>query len=160
MQEGKVKKPFYKKWWFIVLVLVVVVAAVGGSKGDKDNATPTNNNAVEDNSKQENEVKPIEVTSVQLAQDYEENEIKANNDYKGKVAEISGEVNDIGETLGQTYIVLSAGKEFAITQVQCFFKDKDEISKIANINKGDNVTVIGKIDGKSINVSVDKCKFK
>jgi hypothetical protein len=43
--------------------------------------------------------------------------------------------------------------------IQCFFKEKDEINKIAQKNKGDKVTIIGKIDGKSLNVSVQNCKF-
>lgn len=103
----------------------------------------------------------IEVTAKELADEFNDNEIRANQNYKGKIAKISGEISDIGEVLGQTYVVLSNEDEsFSnFVDVQCFFKDKDEINKIAQKNKGDKVTIIGKIDGKSLNVSVQNCKF-
>ena len=69
-------------------------------------------------------------------------------------------VSDIGEVLGSTYITLEAGEEFAITQAQCFFKDEEQINKVAELSKGDTVTIIGKCDGKSMNVEVNDCSFK
>lgn len=44
--------------------------------------------------------------------------------------------------------------------IQCFFDDQTEIDKIAELNKGDNVTVQGVINGKSIDVKVNKCILK
>jgi hypothetical protein len=104
--------------------------------------------------------KPVVVKAEDLAATFDENEIKGNKLYKDKIAEITGTVSDIGESLGQTYVVLSSGKDFSITNVQCFFKDDSEISKVAEIKKGTKVTIIGKIDGKSINVAVNDCKIK
>ncbi len=103
----------------------------------------------------------IEVTAKELADEFNDNEIRANQNYKGKIAKISGEISDIGEVLGQTYVVLSNEDEsFSnFVDVQCFFKDKDEINKIAQKNKGDKVVIIGKIEGKSLNVSVKNCRF-
>jgi lysyl-tRNA synthetase class II len=103
----------------------------------------------------------IEVLAKDLSKAFNDNEIKANNDYKGKLAKITGQIKDIGEMFGQTYIVLSNEDESLsnFVDIQCFFKEKDEINKIAQKNKGDKVTIIGKIDGKSLNVSVQNCKF-
>lgn len=103
----------------------------------------------------------IEVSAKDLSKAFNDNEIKANQDYKGKIAKITGQIKDIGETFGQTYIVLSNEDESLsnFVDIQCFFKEKDEINKIAQKNKGDKVTIIGKIDGKSLNVSVQNCKF-
>lgn len=102
----------------------------------------------------------LKVSAVDLASAYEENEVKADKDFKGKTIETSGIINNIGVTFGETYIVLSSGKDFSITDVQCFFNDKSEIDKIVNLKKGDTVTIIGVVDGKSLNVGVNKCKFK
>jgi aspartyl/asparaginyl-tRNA synthetase len=95
-----------------------------------------------------------------LAKAYEDNEVNADKNYKNKTVLISGKVSDIGVVLDQTYVVLSAEKEFAVTQVQCFFQDKPEIDKVATLKKGDNVKIQGVVEGKSMNVSVRKCVLK
>ncbi|NJP37889.1 DUF4352 domain-containing protein [Alkalicoccus luteus] len=47
--EGKVKKPFYKRWWFIVaVVLVVMVAVTGGDDEEIADGDDGNNNSVAD----------------------------------------------------------------------------------------------------------------
>jgi hypothetical protein len=104
-------------------------------------------------------VKTLEVTAEVLAKAFDDNEIKANSLYKDKSAIIAGTVSDISEMFGQTYIVFKSYKDFSICSVQCFFDDKNEISKIANINKGDRITVNGNIEGKSLNVAVRNCKI-
>ncbi|RCX20846.1 putative nucleic acid binding protein [Anaerobacterium chartisolvens] len=180
-EQTKTKKPITKKWWFWVIIVVVaigVIANLGGNK-DKDMAASNPTGRVQgstnqetstpptegDKEKQQPEQKPeqtidVTVTAEELAKAYDDNEVKGNQLYKNKLAEITGKIDSIGEVLGQTYIVLSAEEDFAVTQVQCNFKDKDEIAKIAEMSKGDEVTVVGTIDGKSLNVSVNKCKFK
>lgn len=45
-------------------------------------------------------------------------------------------------------------------KVQCFFEDKAEAEKVGDLKKGDNVTIEGTINGKSLNVEVKKCKIK
>lgn len=101
----------------------------------------------------------IAVSASDLANAFENNEIKANGNYKDKKVKVSGTISDIGEVFGSTFIVLSSGKDFSLTNVQCFFENKEEITKIKDLNKGDSVTVIGKVDGKSMNVSVRNCIF-
>ena len=104
----------------------------------------------------------IEITAKELAEAFDENEIRANQDYKGKIAKIEGEIQDMGESIfGQTYIVLDSENDSSLLfpDIQCYFKDKEEIAKIAEKNKGDRVVIIGKIDEKTMNVSVQNCKF-
>lgn len=155
----KVKKPLYKRWW-VWVVAVIIVLGVAGNLSEKNNNTSTSGNTPTNTEKTAKvETPEIVIDADELAKAFEENEIKANQDYKGKLAEITGTVKSIDEMLGSTFIVLSE-KDFEIVNVQCFFSDKEQINKIAEISKGDKVTVIGKIDGKSINVSVKDCKFK
>lgn len=166
---AKNKKPFYARVWFWVLIVVVVFGVIGGSS-DTNESTKSSNTDVAVNSTnntdttQEIKENPVEevitISAEELAKAFEDNEINANKLYKDKMLEITGTVYDIGEMLGSTYIVLAANEEFAITQTQCSFKDEEQISKVAELSKGDTVTVIGKCDGKSINVGVNECKFK
>ncbi|WP_207713344.1 OB-fold protein [Clostridium cochlearium] len=120
----------------VLTVLMIIALVVGISVITEENNGTSKNKPV------------VIVTSAKLSKEYEENEVKADKQYKNKLASISGEVYDIGVIDGETFSVLSADKDFAVTEVQCFFHDKEEIDKISNLNKGDKVTVEGKIQGK------------
>ena len=165
---AKNKKPFYTNVWFWIIIIIVVAAIGGGSKSGstdsksedvaKTSTDVSTEQTVEESKTPEEEV--IAVSAIDLAKAFDDNEINANNLYKDKMLEVTGTVADIGEVLGSTYITLEAGEEFAITQTQCTFKDKDQIAKVAELSKGDTVTLVGKCDGKSMNVTVSNCKFK
>lgn len=162
----------------VFLILFIAVVSPGGTDEPASNDVAGNNPTAAPATQSEKplestpEPKPeptpeptpeyeIEITAKELAEAFNDNEIRANQNYKGKIAKIEGEISDFGEVLGQTYIVLSNEDDsFSnFVDVQCYFRDKDEINKIAQKNKGDKVVIIGKIEGKSINVSVENCKF-
>lgn len=157
---GKDQRNFFMKHKILTVVLVFGLFGVIGSFGNND--TGGNDSVPTSTSSETVQEKQVEATvsAVDLATAYEENEVKADKDYKGKLAEITGSVESIDVMAGQTFIVLSAGKDFAITQTQCFFKNQEDIDKIAELKKGDTVTLTGIIDGKSINVGVNDCKLK
>lgn len=168
---SKNNKPFYKKWWFILIVVIVIIGVLGSNGSKKsdttketaaatDNKQETKTDAPKEEPKKEVKEEVLKVSAVDLAKAYEDNEVKADKSYKDKTAEISGKVDDIGVVAGQTYVVLSAEKDFAITNVQCFFEEQAEIDKVSNLKKGDTVTIQGKIDGKSMNVGVNNCIIK
>jgi hypothetical protein len=140
------------------IIVIVVIAAINSAVGRNKNApNPTAPNTPGATS---TPAPVINVTAPDLAKAYEDNEVNADKNYKNKTVLISGKVSDIGVVLDQTYVVLSAEKEFAVTQVQCFFQDKPEIDKVATLKKGDNVKIQGVVEGKSMNVSVRKCVLK
>lgn len=167
-QCGTDQRNFFMKHKIITGVLVLVVLGVVGSAlggGDDGNdvadkptitATPASTTEPEP----EPTEKAIAVTAVDLAAAYEANEVKADKTYKGKTAVIAGEVDSIQVMLGQTFVILRAGEEFAVTQTQCFFKDQAEIDKVAELEAGDKVKIQGAIDGKSMNVTVNDCILK
>jgi phage baseplate assembly protein gpV len=98
-----------------------------------------------------------EITAIALWQAYDENEVKADNTYKGKEFIITGTIHDIGKDITDTpYITFSDGTEYSVTSVQCMFKNKDDV---INLNKGDTVKIKGKISGKLLNVLVRNCEF-
>jgi hypothetical protein len=186
---GKDQRNFFMRHKIIsILVILFVIGIIGslGGNGDKKSsseavvtATPIPTVKTEDTKKEDvkkedtketkqpvkkedkkDEVKPIKVSAKKLYGAYDNNEVKADKQYKDKVVLVSGEITDIGVTFGQTYVVLSSGEEYSISGVQCFFKDEDEISKVADLNKGDTIKVQGTVDGKSINISVNNCSLK
>jgi hypothetical protein len=150
---GKDQRSFFMKHKILTVIFGLVILIVIGSVIDGKKGISGSSNTVV--------TKPqVIISSVDLAKAYTDNEVKADNSYKGKLADISGQIEDIGESMGSTYITLSDGQEVSITAIQCFFDDKAQIEKVSNLKKGDNVTVEGIIDGKSLNVAVDKCKIK
>lgn len=157
---GKDQRNFFMKHKILTGVIVLGLFGSIVSLGNDDTngndpvQTSTSNETV-----QKEEV-AVTVSAVDLATAYEENEVKADKDYKGKLVEITGAIDSIDVMAGQTFIVLSAGKDFALTQAQCFFADQEDIDKIAEMKKGDTVTLTGVVDGKSINVGVNDCKLK
>jgi outer membrane biosynthesis protein TonB len=128
---------------------------------DKAKADKKAKEEAEAKAKKEAEEKAIiKISAVDLAEAYEENEVKADKNYKSKTVEVKGKIKEIGVMFGQTFVVLSSGKDFSLTDIQCFFKDESEIDKIADLKKGDTITVTGVVDGKSMNVGINKCKIK
>lgn len=170
------KKSILKKWWFWVIVVVVV--GLIGSQGDKEETKETVSNTAEkteltdtvkEEPKAEEKEEPKEeaaptpgivVNAADVIKTFEDNEIKGKQTYTDKLAEITGIVNDVGEILGQTYVTIGSGEDFELVSLQCFFKDESEIAKLAEVSKGDTITIIGTIGEQSLNIEVSDCKFK
>ena len=154
---GKDQRNFFKKHKIITGILVLFLIGIINSALKDDTTTPTNTTNNTPVAKQE--IEALKISAIDLAKQYVDNEVKADKDYKDKLIEVNGKITEIGVSFGQTYIVLSSGVDFSLTNIQCFFDDKAEIDKISDLNKGDTVTVQGTVDGKSLNVGVVKCKL-
>ena len=101
----------------------------------------------------------IEITAKDLFSAYKENEVAADNQYKGKTLKITGTVANIGtDILDNIYITLETGE--LLYSVQCYFANSEEEAKVANLSKGNTVTLIGTCDGMSLNVAMKKCKLQ
>ena len=100
----------------------------------------------------------IEITAADLFAAYSENEVAANGKYKDKKLQITGTINHIGtDILDRVYITLEAGE--MLYSVQCYFVDSDEAAKVAELRKGDTITLIGVCEGMSLNVMVRQCEI-
>lgn len=162
--------PKKKKAGKIVLAVIgaiVVLAIVGnmfGSKEDSGNTTAANAGANASSSAAKEE-KPkeetIKISAVDILAEYEANEVAATEKYKGKMLEISGIIDDFGkDILDKTYLTISDGKEFSTNAVQFYFDDS-EVSKVAELKKGDSVVIVGRCgDFNVFNLSVKNCKLK
>ncbi len=168
------KKPFYKKWWFWVIIAVLVIG-IGSSGVERGKTVSTDSGATEQadssGAQQQAEapaetvteapdVPEITVSAKDLIAAYSNNELKGDQLYKDKLAEITGTVSDVSVVLGSTYLLLDDDDIMTFEMVQCYFTDEAEINKLAEISKGSQITIVGRIDGKSVYVDVKECKIK
>ena len=120
--------------------------------------------SMDDNKTTESEIKeqtaqnpPLEVSANQLYADYEANGVSADQQYKDKVLQVTGVVNNIDkDIMDQVYVTLKG--DGVIGDVQCFFSD-DYINEAAQLQKGQKITVVGKCEGKMMNVMLKGCSI-
>jgi hypothetical protein len=92
-----------------------------------------------------------------LAEDYAANELAADKKYKGKQFTIVGVVESISKVFGSTSVTLT-GDGF-LYSINCAI-DKEQESKVAELVKGEEVSISGTIKGYGISIDVKDCKIK
>ena len=99
------------------------------------------------------DIKKLRVSAVELLNEFEKNEVKADRDLKGYYLYVNGEVTDIKiDILKQPYVIFDAGHP--LRRIQCFFRNADDA---APLNKGDSITVFGRCEGLMMNVIIKDC---
>lgn len=97
------------------------------------------------------------VKAGEILDEYKNNEVRADGKFKDKIIQIRGKVEDVKKDITDSiYVTVGTGAQFEIPVVQCFVKDGEEKAASA-LNKGDNVTVMGHVDGLMMNVLVKDC---
>jgi hypothetical protein len=91
----------------------------------------------------------ISVSAVDLWSAYDGNAVKADSTYKGKVVRLSGKVSKVDKDLtdDKPYVALECAPY--MDWVHVYFK-QSEASKLADLNKGQTITIVGKCEGKSV----------
>ncbi|MBN2642939.1 MAG: hypothetical protein JXR78_14910 [Victivallales bacterium] len=88
---------------------------------------------------------------------YKENEVRGDNIYKSKYIEVTGYVDSIKkDAFGNLFITLGTGSQFEIPQIQAFF-DKSQNKVLSRLEKMQEITIVGKVDGLMMNVIMKKC---
>ncbi len=109
-----------------------------------------------ENEKNQSAIKEREDQTIKapnLTASYEENEVKADENFKGKTFFVEGTVRDIKkDIMDDIYVILEGDQMFR--DVQCFFDDKNTASQL---QKGMRVTFQGKCDGLMMNVLMKNC---
>lgn len=156
-----------------VLLIIILVVLISNILSPSDKEKTTTDDKSQQTSQQQDVQNPVEDTKteepafdyefanvVDLIQEYKDNEVAADEKYKGKTVKITGLVKDIGkDILDNAYITINDGKDITWDYAQCYFKNKDEIAKVANLKKGDSVTVIGTVGSYNLSLAVKKCVF-
>lgn len=171
--ETKKQRPFYKKWWVWLITAAILGAIINmGEDEEIPEATadiskpeiPLLDKVIEKTSVQiepekqketpkgepEEETKEeiLIVSAYDLHTEYMNNEIAADKKYKRKQVEVTGNIKNIGkDILGRMYITLETGDIFSTIQV--FFKSSEE-DAVAELTKGQEVTIVGSGDGLSL----------
>lgn len=115
------------------------------AKNDKENAKPTE--------------KPIEYAKYdvsELMDDLDTNALKAEEKYNDQYVEITGKLYNIDS--GGKYINLGpTDEEFTLIGVQCYLKSSEHKDKVLEMEKGQTVTLKGKIKnvGEVLGYSLD-----
>jgi len=163
------------KWWKItatVLIGLIVIANLGDDNTSSENSTTEKSTIqkepeIQFTQAQKDSIAKVEkaelyeqrksqtVSAKNLYYTYQENEVSADNNFKGKKFYVEGIIGDIGKDLfDDIYITLKTGD--IIGSVQCFIDDADKVSKL---KKGQKITVYGKCDGLMMNVLMKNCKI-
>lgn len=104
---------------------------------------------------------PIEynvVSSKKLNQDYQENEIAADNKYLNNYIEVSGKIVSVRKGLFN-YIVGLDADGYGIYTIDCQFKE-DQVDSLASLKTGQYITIVGICKGKNLaGVTVENCKI-
>lgn len=155
--ENTQPKKFYQKKWFWIILGVVLVIWIASSGSPKTTTSNSNNTSSSTPTKMEEpKEEAIKVTATKLAEDYDNNEIAADQKYKGKIVEITGTLKSIEAMLGSQFITIEGNQ--ILSDIQCFF-DKSKESELAALQKNKSITVRGRVDGKSLNVGVKECEI-
>ena len=91
-----------------------------------------------------------------LVGSYTQNEVAADEAFKGKWLKVTGQVDRIGkDVLNTPYVTVKAGND-PIRQVQCMF-DQSQQGRLASLRPGQEVVISGKCSGLMMNVLVREC---
>jgi len=150
-------KPASKwKTWHKVVIGICAVFFVLILVSDPPKEKDANTNISTSTAPEKKKEPELTVSSTKLYQDYDANEIDADNAYKGKLIQVNGKIIDIGKDItNDAYVLLNVGKDpYQMLGVQCMLKYP---ALGSGLKKGDVVTVIGKCDGKLGNVFIRNC---
>ena len=100
----------------------------------------------------------IETTPQEICGEYEDNEVSADNKYKGKKVAITGTIERIIKS-GFSDDPIIVFKGTFIKDVKFYFS-KDSNNEISNLSKGDKITIVGTCKGMTLgDVILHKCKI-
>ena len=183
MMSEKVKKPIYKKWWAWLLVIMVLGVIANLNKDDEVESKDIDSKVEEVSTDKVSSEKPVEeqktekpkeekpkteekpkeeailITALDLYNAYDSNEVAADQKYRDKQLEVTGKVKDIGKDIfDKIYVTLDVGAGLGSVYIS-FEKGQEE--QIAELSKGQNLTVVGKCGGFSaLSVTLKKSQIK
>jgi hypothetical protein len=101
---------------------------------------------------------PVAVSVARLVRDYQDDPATADTKYRGRMLAVTGTVDEVGQEGGRTWYVILAPGDGAL-RVQCFFDgaDEDDAAEVARLQKGREVTVQGRCEGKAERIRLREC---
>ncbi len=135
----------------LILFVIGIVGAIAGSGGSEKGTGQSTSQTTSA------EVKPVElkITARELADDFDANQVAAENKWKDKLVEFSATISNITDSGLSFYNV--ASKEFSGTQISCRVVNKQQLLSLKN---GQTITVRGVVGSQTIGViDVSDCEI-
>lgn len=133
-----------RKWKILLLTLLTSLTLTACS-GENLEDPETEADQVEVSMEEPDDSSLLNVSAMELSDEYRSNEPMSDKAFKSQRAEILGTVHSINELDGKDYITLSGSEKEGSPLVNCFF---DEAFDKTELNPGDEITIIGTITGK------------
>ena len=138
----------------LVLFVLGIFVAVSGNKGTSTTKSTTSKTEAEPT-----KVEVLKVDALAFVTEFDKNQLKAEETYKGKAVELTAVIKNISEDIvGSPYLSLEAvGNKMFGTSIKCVFKDKSALTSVENEN---TVTVQGTVANQSLGIiQLDDCSF-
>jgi hypothetical protein len=138
---AKATRPWFKKKrvWILGLILIAAISSsLGGGGSDSSDSSSNSSASVEANEP------ATKVTADQLLSELEANALAAKNTWENKRVVITGTLSNIDAS--GDYFTLRGNNEFSFINVQVYIDDSF-VDAVSAFNKGQTVTVTGKISG-------------
>lgn len=142
----------------VIIVFFVLVFAIAGVDDNEENNAVTK---IDSKTKQEKEIEYIEISSSDLIDIYNENQVKCKQNYDKKSLAVTGKVQSVGtDVMNNTYVCLGHDSDFTFIGIQCYTKDNEQINIISELKEGDTITVYGKGECGSLSFTLSNIKIK
>jgi len=147
--------------WGVLKVVLIVVAVMFVGVGMASNSVQQAETKKQDAVKEARRSPAAQADLKVMLDNYKANEVAADGAYQGKAFRVTGKVNDISKSLGggSMYIVVGTGARFEFPALQCSL-DASQQSKVASLQKGQSVTVVGNVTGLMMNVQMNPCEVQ
>lgn len=151
-QNAQEKKPWYKKWWVIAIGILFLYSIGSNAMNNaskqagnqkQEPATQTQTDSQNKQETQKTAVEKITITSAELAKAYSDNEVSADDKYKGKLLEVSGKITGIDNGISDNEMVVrltDGASDF--NSVTCYMKSSER-EKVLAFKKGQTTILIG-----------------
>lgn len=143
------------KWIAIVLVVLFVIGLIFGNE---DNST-TGSSGTATTASAEPSESVIPVTAAQLYSAYDNNEVAADKQFKGKLLDITGTIESINSGISdQAVLELGTGEMFMTVSAE---GDDSFTNTAATLGKGQQVHLVCRGAGEIIGMPMlDECVFQ
>jgi hypothetical protein len=106
----------------------------------------------------EAQIKSMDLST--MLSDYEQNELRADDKYKGKFVTFSATADAPRRaTIGGITVDLTPENTYHHTAAMCFFDD-NQTEKVSAISKGDTVKILGQVEGLEVDLVLRKCEIE
>lgn len=141
------------KW---IIIGVIAIAVIGSIAGGSDNDSKKNNPSSDTGKKEEQAIEYTACTVSEMMKLLEDNALKAETTYQDKYVAVTGRLATI-DSDGKYISILPTEDEWAFLGVQCYIQTDEQRSQVADLSKGDVLTVKGKITsvGEVLGYSLD-----